>query len=59
MATAIPVAAVLGAPSVVVVPGIARWLGIPESPAADEPETWEAYCARISTVTDTTPGGTG
>jgi hypothetical protein len=46
-----PLDAVLGSASLVIVPGIARWLGLPESPPADGPEeTWEAYCARISTI---------
>lgn len=39
----------LGAlPAVIVVPGVASWLGYP--PAADEEpeETWEALCDRLS-----------
>lgn len=58
MTTAVPsLDAVLEAGGTVVVPGIARWLGVPQ-PAADEPEdTYEAYLERISQKTTHTHGG--
>lgn len=49
MTTAIPsLDAILAAPAVVV-PGLSRWLGIPEVQADGEPEeTYEALCERLS-----------
>lgn len=35
-------------PPVVIVRGIANWLGLPEQPDTEPEETWEALCARIS-----------
>lgn len=54
-ALAPPVGALLDTATALVVPGIARWLGVPAIPPADEPEdALAALCARLSTTDHTT-----
>lgn len=57
-AAAPPLDALLGSSTTLIVPGIARWLGVSETPRPDGPEdALEAYCAHLSTTNHTTQGG--